>query len=238
MTICSNKIKKGNLYTGGAYNNQVWKRYLNHFDEIIVLARLEKLSDNYNNKQYNKFDLEGTSLQPVPSISGPVKQFTNRKKAEEIIRKTLIYSDALIARLPSEIGNMAIKIAKDLGKPYAVEVVACVWDALWNHGRLMAKLYAPLAMYKMKKLVLDSPYTLYVTNEFLQRRYPTNGKPTNVSNVEINDIFEESYNIRLNRLKHTNVYKIGMIGSLKNRIKGWDVAFKALSILESKGIGI
>lgn len=34
--------EEGNLFTGGSFNNQVWKRYLNHFDEIIVLARLEK----------------------------------------------------------------------------------------------------------------------------------------------------------------------------------------------------
>ena len=228
--------EQGNLFTGGSFNNQVWKRYLNHFDEIIVLARLEKLTDRYNNKTYNRFDLVETKLQAVPSVSGPVKQLTNKKEAVDIIRKTLINSDALIARLPSEIGHLAIKVAKELNKPYAVEVVACVWDALWNHGKLMGKIYAPIAMHKMKRQVLSSPYTLYVTDEFLQRRYPTKGKTTNVSDVEISHIYEESYNIRDERIKNTDSYKIGMIGSLKNHIKGWDVALKAMSILHDKGI--
>ena len=70
---------------------------MNHFDEIIVLARLEKLTDRYNNKTYNRFDLVETKLQAVPSVSGPVKQLTNKKEAVDIIRKTLINSDALIA---------------------------------------------------------------------------------------------------------------------------------------------
>lgn len=228
--------EQGNLYTGGSFNNQAWKRYLVHFDEIVVLARKEKLDNKYKNKTYNNFDLKETRLEPVPSISGPIKQFANKKEAEDLIRKTLINSDALIARLPSETGNLAIKIAKELNKPYAVEVVACVWDALWNHGRSFSKIYAPLAMHKMKKKVYESRYTLYVTNEFLQKRYPTKGKTTNVSNVEVSSVFEKAYEIRNSRLEGKTMYKIGMIGSLKNGIKGWDVALKALSIIKSKGI--
>lgn len=228
--------EQGNLYTGGSFNNQAWKRYLIHFDEIIVLARKEKLNNKYNNKNYNNFDLKGTKLEPVPSISGPIKQFANKKEAEKIIRKTLVNSDALIARLPSETGNLAIRIANELNKPYAVEVVACVWDALWNHGRLLGKIYAPIALYKMKRKVYESSYTIYVTSEFLQRRYPTKGNTTNVSNVEISNVFEDAYEIRNNRLEGKTMYKIGMIGSLKNRIKGWDVALNALSVIESKGL--
>ena len=225
----------GNLFTGGSFNNQTWERYLNHFDEITVLARVENLEDKNNNKIYNRFDLKETKLAPVPSLSGPAKQFTNKKEAEKIIREVLINSDALIARVPSEIGNLAINVAKELKMLYAVEVVACVWDALWNHGKPFAKIYAPIAMHKMKNSVMHSPYTLYVTNEFLQKRYPTKGKVANISDVEIYEVFEESYEIRRKRLNN-HIYKIGMIGSLKNRIKGWDIALKALKKLDSKNI--
>lgn len=227
--------EKGNLFTGGSFNNQTWERYLNHFEEITVLARVEKLKDKYNNKTYNSFNLKETRLVPVPSLSGPAKQFTNKKAAEEIIRNTLMNSDVLIARLPSETGNLAIKIAKELNKLYAVEVVACVWDALWNHGNPLGKIYAPIAMRKMQKMILNSPYTLYVTSDFLQKRYPTNGKATNVSNVEIYDAFEESIELRYSRVNN-RIYRIGMIGSLKNKIKGWDIAFRALKILNERNI--
>ena len=230
------RASDGKLYTGGSFNNHAWKRYLKHFDELVVLAREEKLQDQYNNKTYNNFDLENAVLEPVPSISSPLEYFKNRKEAKEVIKKTLLKSDALIARLPSETGNMAVDIAKELGIPYAVEVVACVWDALWNHGNPFGKLYAPFAMHKMRKRVLNSPYSLYVTHDFLQKRYPTNGKTTNVSNVEIYKVNEEAYKVRRNRISNKDLYKIGMIGSLKNSIKGTDIALQAVSILQEKDI--
>ncbi|KYG30596.1 glycosyltransferase family 4 protein [Alkalihalobacillus trypoxylicola] len=226
----------GNLYTAGSFNNEVWKRYLNHFDEIIVAARLDSKKVEAINK-YNNFDLHQTSFLPIPSLSGPIAQFKNKSEAIEKIKKALIESDALIARLPSEIGNLSIGIAQEMGKPFAVEVVACVWDALWNYGKLQAKIYAPIAFNKMKRAIYNAPYAIYVTNDFLQERYPCSGKIENVSNVEIKDVMEASLEKRLESLNlPKEKYNIGMIGNLNNRIKGWDIALKAIGILNKKGI--
>lgn len=226
------KDKYGNLYTGGSFNNEVWKRYLKHFDEITVIARLDNKIVDVQNK-YNNFDLPQTTFVQIPSLSGPVAQFKNRPIAKRKIRSVLKKSDALIARLPSEIGNLAIQVAKELNMPYAVEVVACVWDALWNYGSLQAKIYAPIATYKMKKNVKNAPYVLYVTENFLQQRYPCLGKTTNVSDVEIDKILDENLTKRLNKIENKKqLTKIGMIGNLNNRIKGWDIALKALKLLK------
>lgn len=230
------KDTQGNFYTAGSFNNQVWNRYLKYFDEIIVNARLEKKKIDVNNT-YNNFDLPNVYFNPVPSLSGPIKQFSKKAAASKVIRKSLSSSDALIARLPSETGNLAIQIARELGKPYVVEVVACVWDALWNHGSLQAKLYAPISMLKMKKMVKKSTNTVYVTNCFLQNRYPNNSYTENISNVEIEKVQFSSLTTRLTRYKNNQrLYKIGMIGSLKNKIKGLDVALRALEILKNNKI--
>lgn len=73
-----------------------------------------------------------------------------------------------MVRLPSENALIAIQCAKKLGKPYAVEVVGCVWDALWNHGSILAKLYAPY-FFKMRKAVSSSDMNLYVTEKFTKK---------------------------------------------------------------------
>lgn len=230
------KDKFGNYYTAGSFNNDVWKRYLKHFDEVIVIARLDSKPVEKENK-YNKFNLKNCSFQPIPSLSGPITQFKNRSLAKTIIKNKLIEADALIARLPSEIGNLAIDVANELGKPYAIEVVACVWDALWNYGSIQAKIYAPIAMYKMKKRVKNSPYTLYVTNKFLQKRYPSNGESVSVSNVEIPEVSDKCLEARLKKIRSkSRLSKIGMIGNLNNRIKGWDTAIRALEILAENNI--
>src|SRR5690625_1466547 len=227
----------GNYYTAGSFNNVVWKRYLKHFNELTVVARLDDTVISRDN-QYNKFNLSNTYFKQVPSLSGPIAQFKNKKVVKEILTKELEKSDALIARLPSETGNVAIEIAKKLKKPYIVEVVACVWDALWNHGSLQAKLYAPIAMRKMKVKVKNATNVIYVTNEFLQNRYPSRGKTECISNVEIEKVANDKIlDSRVKRYQENGqLYTIGMIGSLKNKIKGIEVALKALAILNEKGI--
>lgn len=225
----------GNYYTGGSFNNTVWKRYLKHFSHVTVLARLDKELISPNNT-YNDFNLPDTSFVPIPSINGPVNMMKNKKEAKNIIKEQLSQADGLIARLPSEIGNLSIDIANKLDKPYIIEAVACVWDSLWNYGSPLAKIYAPLAMQRMKKRIKVSNYTIYVTNEFLQSRYPTKGKNTSISNVEIQSVSHKALEQRLERYKRNKgLYTIGMIGSLNNNIKGWDVAFKALSKLKKDG---
>lgn len=225
-----------NLYTAGSFNNSVWKRYLNHFNEIIVTARIDNEVIN-SNQSFNDFNLSETLFVPIPSLSGPLSKFKNKEAATARIKEALGASDALIARLPSETGNLAIKIAKDMGKPYAVEVVACVWDALWNYGKVQAKLYAPFATNKMKNLIKEAPYVMYVTNTFLQNRYPSQGKVQNVSNVELQQVIESNLSNRLIKIENSKqLYKIGMIGNLNNRIKGWDIALRALDRLNKKGI--
>lgn len=224
----------GNYYTAGSFNNDVWRRYLRFFDEITVIARLDNNPIGIENT-YNKFNLADAYFKPVPSLSGPLSQFKNKSVVYQTIKMELKSSDALIARLPSETGNVAIQVANDLGKPYMVEVVACVWDALWNYGNIQAKLYAPFAMMKMKKKIKNAPFAVYVTNDFLQKRYPCNGKTESISNVEINTISKKILDKRLERYKKNHsLFTIGMIGSLNNNIKGWDVAFKALEILKTK----
>lgn len=228
--------REGNLYTGGAFNNSVWKRYLKHFDHLTVTARLDANKIETDNT-YNKFDIDNTSFIAVPSLSGPINIIKNKKEVYYSLERELLEADMLIARLPSEIGNASIKIARKLNKPYIIEAVGCVWDSLWNYGSTIAKLYAPLAMYRMKRHIEQSQYVIYVTNKFLQERYPTKGKSVSISNVEIQNVSYEALEKRLKRYKQNErLYTIGMIGSLNNNIKGWDVAFKALHLLKQDGV--
>ena len=62
---------------------------------------------------------------------------------------------------------MAVKSAKKNNKPYLIEAVACPWGTLWNHS-LLGKIVAPFSYLQMK-YILNSKYTIYVTNEFLRQ---------------------------------------------------------------------
>jgi glycosyltransferase involved in cell wall biosynthesis len=148
-------------------------------------------------------------------------------------------ADAVVARLPSEIGFLAVKHAKRLSKPYAVEVVACAWDALFNFGGLSGRLYAPLAFLRTKRAVAEAPQALYVTSSWLQGRYPTKGQAESASNVELEPVGQLALDKRRARLEAIAKGKrpvLGTIASLRTRAKGVQTAIAALSKLRRAGI--
>jgi glycosyltransferase involved in cell wall biosynthesis len=69
---------------------------------------------------------------------------------------------------------VAYGFAKEFKKPFLVEMVACVFDALWNYD-WRGKLLAYPKYWNYQKISKESPFIIYVTTQFLQRRYPTNG---------------------------------------------------------------
>jgi glycosyltransferase involved in cell wall biosynthesis len=87
----------------------------------------------------------------------------------------------------------------------------------------------------MRKLAKNSDYVLYVSKEFLPKRYPANGVTAIASNVRIEKPNKEVLERRVERIASSNSpdlpYEIGLIGHLDHKLKGIDVAIKALSIL-------
>src|SRR5690625_1313909 len=85
---------KGNYYTAGSFNNTVWKRYLNFFQKLTILARLDKERIKKENT-YNDFDLPDVTFKAVPSLSGPLAILKNKHVATEIIETELNKADFL-----------------------------------------------------------------------------------------------------------------------------------------------
>lgn len=167
-----------------------------------------------------------------PSLSSPLAQLRHGPYAAEIMKRAVKEADAVIVRLPSQIGLIAISVATRVGRPWAVEVVGCAWDSAWNYGTLRGKVYAPVLTWRMKQAVGNAPYALYVTREFLQRRYPCrNGITTHCSNVEIASPMEDVLKHRLAKIDHPSQGRplvLGLIGTLRHRYKGIQTVLGAL----------
>ncbi|MCS4161429.1 glycosyltransferase involved in cell wall biosynthesis [Salinibacter ruber] len=138
--------------------------------------------------------------------------------------------DAVVAR-NSSMAWQAAKISQKSDTPWAIEVVGDTWDALWNHGSIAAKLYAPFADLRKKYWVRRAPFALYVTEHALQERYPCDGRTAGISNVMIPMPRDEVLKRRLSRIKEGESDKIrfGFLGSIENESKGLEFAFRALS---------
>ena len=103
-------------------------------------------------------------------------------------------------------------------------------DALWYHS-ILGKLLAPMLFLKTKKNVYNAPYVVYVTKEFLQKKYPTKGFTTNISNVSVKNDSEISIPIDISRKKPII---LGTIAVVNIRYKGQEYVLKAISELRKQ----
>lgn len=223
-------------YYAVALNDEVLSRYYYIATELTLAIRVREVAESNALKGLSKIHLKNFSVVSCPNLSSVKGILFNRYKVQNILDKEIKLADFVVVRLPSFIGNLSVDIARKQGKPYFVEVVGCPWDAFWNLG-IKGKLIAPYMKHATKTRVKQAPYAIYVTNDFLQDRYPTQGRQINCSNVSLKE-FDDTVLER--RLKHINEDKekiiIGTTAAVNVRFKGQQYIIKALAKLKEKGI--
>jgi glycosyltransferase involved in cell wall biosynthesis len=229
----------GELYTTGAFPAAVWDRFLHHFDHVAVLMR--DGGEVSRDPGLARADRDRVSFSFLPSLASPRQLVFRSRELEDRMRSAVMSADAVVARLPSEIGLLAVKHARRLGKPYAVEVVGCAWDSYRTGGARGSRLYAPLAYLRMRDAVANAPLTLYVTSSWLQRRYPPGGDTGIASNVALEALDDDaraSRKSRLAALAEGGRPVMGTIGTLRTRYKGIHTVLKMLARLRSSGLDL
>jgi len=219
----------GTVFSPGKLPYKIFQRYLRYFDEMIVVARSKTVGTDSDN--LNVSSGPNISFFFLPNLATPRALLFERNKIQHVLTDLISSVDAVVVRLPSENGSLVAKIAHKLNKPWAVEVVACAWDGLWNYGSISGKVYAPLMYMRTRNIISKSPFAVYVTSKFLQKRYPSHGYFCGVSDVEIDQPDEIVLQNRLINIKNSKNQDItfGLIGSLTSKYKGVQTALAALS---------
>lgn len=221
---------KDEYFCSYGFDDKFCDRYIQNFGKIKIMACHTKA--NINEKKFSDRISENISFITFNNIKDILKRKV-RKQIEEEIKQ----SGYLIVRLPSFIGLISLMYIKKLNKPYLVEMVGCPFDALWNHG-ISGKILAPIMYMLCKKEIKEAPYVVYVTNEFLQKRYPTKGESISCSNVMLP---KNEKNILQNRLKKIQSEKLnkkiilGTCATVGSRYKGQQNVIKAIKVLKEKG---
>lgn len=225
---------EGEVYSPGQFPRAAWERYLDVFDSLVVMGREKKLSVDDDIDNLNLSSREEVEFVLLEDFKSPGAFVRRRQQTRSRIREVIGEVDAVIARV-STLGIMAAEIAEDADMPYAVEVVGCPWDSYWNYGSLPGKLWAPIAALRQRRVVGNSDFALYVSNRFLQRRYPTTGVTCSASNVEIDPQPEEVQRRRLKKIEDRQEPLVfGVVGSLDHEYKGFEVAFRAIAAVREE----
>lgn len=232
----------GDIYTNGSYSDKIWKRYEENFGNLTVIARIEekKIDKAEANKKYNHFNNKKYEFVNVENDFKSVLSFFDfkiKRKNKKIMKKYIKETDVLIVRVPSSISYLAIKYAKKYNKRYICEMVGCPWDSLWNHS-WKGKILAPIKWYTAKICLKNAENVIYVTNEFLQKRYPTLGKNIGCSDVELKKSDDKVLSNRLQKIKMKSENEkivLATLAAINVKYKGQAYVIKAIAELNKIG---
>lgn len=230
--------ERQDAYMAVHYNNKIVDRYSVFGDKVSFLMR-KKCIDQDEKENYSGIDHPAFHFIEVPNYKS-IKAYYKKREAKKIIEKAVQHHDVIIVRLPSANGTIAFHYAKKYNKPILVESVACVFDALWNYN-WKGKLQAHFKYYQKRKLMKQATHTIYVTNEFLQSRYPTDGKSIGCSDVVLNEFDEDVVNRRINKIeqrKKEQPLVLGTVAALNVPYKGQADVIKAVGVLKNRGIEV
>nr|WP_187272864.1 glycosyltransferase [Pseudomonas mendocina] len=230
FTLAGNSI-----YSSGAFPSWAWDRYLTSFSSVTVAARSKEYFGDVSTLKIDRSEKDGVEFVFLESISTLRDLVTGGGETGRKLKELVAAHDAVVVRLSSELGLLALKYAVTLKKKVVVELVDCPWDSYWNYGGVAAKLYAPLITRRVRSAVRKADGVLYVTQSFLQNRYPCRHGALTVacSNVNIQNIDEA---VLLRRLEKIQVRKdivkvspvIGQIASLTGRFKGIQIMLEVI----------
>lgn len=225
------------VYCNTTITNEMFERYFSVVDKLYVVIRTFKLDGTYQELNLNKVETgECLRIIEMPNINSP-KGLIFKKKSEKLIERYIKEADLIFLRIPSVLSDMAARLCIKFGKKYLVEVGGCSWDSYSNHG-LLGKLIAPYMFFSQKHTVRNASYATYVTNRWLQNRYPTNAESISASNVYLKEFNIQKIQERIERYKKHNpsIYRIGTIASYDVRYKGQEYIIQAIARLKKRGI--
>lgn len=229
-------VKRFNRYYSlGGFSVELWNRYLEYFDELIVIARVttdqliqvdDTMAASCNNINFIE----------LPYYIGFGGYISNRSKINSILSNKLQNDGCYICRLPGQIGSSVISVLKKKNIPYSCEVVGNPWDvfAKGSVNHPLRPLIRRISTLTLKKQVRNAQACLYVTQRTLQQMYPirSGAFSVGVSDVIVRD---EAIAKTPKFLKQKECYSLISVGSLAQMYKAPDVVLASLSILKRKG---
>lgn len=229
LFIHSHRFRKidNNIFSSGGLSEEVLKRYIDQKDNITVMARIQEenknTGDNYSEITDHRINILNIFDEKLKGLKEKIKQ-----------------ADFVIIRLPCIVGNIAIRYVRKYHKKCIVEVVACVWDSYWNHG-LTGKILAPILYFITKKNIMLAPNVLYVSDEFLQKRYPTKGNAIACSDVNLKEVDKEILENKVRNAKKINKDSkivLATVAAVNVKYKGQQYVLKLIKDMKKQGYNI
>lgn len=203
---------------------------------FLYIGNLSIVGCKYKGETATNIDREIKEIPPSDVRFVSKSHLYVAKKYKEIIKEMVQKNDLIIGYVPDLNAEYGLSVAKKYNKKYLSYVVGCTWDMLWNHS-MKGRFIAPFAYLSLRRTLKKSDYALYVSQKFLQRRYPTNGIQRGIGDARITDHRDFILQNRLDKISNSNLSQrisLCTIGAVYVRYKGQQYVIEALGKLKKQ----
>jgi len=235
----------GAIYSSTFAKYATWSRYLDAFNDVLVLARVTEREPKENDQ---RADGPGVLFRPLPDYTGPWQYLQVRRHARIIARQAIVECSGYLLRVPGLVSQMVWREIVHAKKPYALEVVGDPWDALspgtWPN--ISRPIFRRIATVQLKRICAGATAVHYLTSQALQRRYPPStrayavGFPdamlesTGVPADKIQDRHQRLRESPWQNAKDGNPIRIGFIGTFARMYKGADTLLQTAALCQGR----
>jgi glycosyltransferase involved in cell wall biosynthesis len=162
----------GRVWTVAGPAHAFWRRYLDVFDRVRVVARVRDVPATPTGGE--RVDGPEVHVWPVPHYIGPLDYLRRWPAVRRSVRRSWEAADAVVLRLPSPLGALLASTLERHQHPYAVEVVGDPYDVLApgvvrHPARPLLRVWTAA---RLRALCRRAAAVAYVTERALQARYP------------------------------------------------------------------
>lgn len=228
------KICSDGIYSLPAYGDGFWQKYLDVFSKIFVVG--EQVKNYLDDGSMVKITDKRISIIIIPSIEHPKEIASNYNYVKKKLVKILHDSEAVLVKPASNKGILAVKYCENKNIPYMVEMTGDVQSALMVRKNILMKIYSNILYNRTIRAIKNCKFGLYVTEHYLQRKYPIKGLACGCTDAIIPYTSKEILLQRealIKSLDKRKEYNIGLIGYYHDNRKGIDAAIRALELCDN-----
>jgi glycosyltransferase involved in cell wall biosynthesis len=224
----------GAVWTPDSFAYPFWQRYLEVFESLRVVARVEPAAKRA--PAWLPASGPGVDFIPLPYYVGPRQYLLHARRAAAIVQRAFRARDALICRIPSQIATLGIPALH--GKPYGLEVVGDP-DDVFAPGAVRH----PLRLFfrrwfarQQRRQCARASAIAYVTEHRLQQRYPP--QPGAFTTFYSSVILPEEAFAPAPHVPSEHGLTLVTVGSLAQLYKGTDTLLQAASLCLQRGLDL
>lgn len=179
------RTSDGAVWTPNINAYAFWKRYLETFTHVRVIARVREVDSVA--PEWVRADGENVEFHAVPYYLGPAEYVRNYRAIRRAVTAALHDCEAVIMRVPSAISHAMTNLLRKDGRPFALEVVGDPHD-VFSPGAVRHPARAFFRRWygaQLRRQCLEAKGVAYVTAQTLQRRYPCAALMAGISDVEL-----------------------------------------------------